>query len=160
MFIVSSCRRSGASGASGPAFLLSFFFQSSCHALHVGIYLFQKSSFSLSLSKSISFSYLDRRGTWERSDFVRWCSCLPAFRRYPRTKYYTTVEVMRRPWYITVAMMMALVCCFANDCCYVMDKRLAASATFRDCNGRGRGKECKDIYIWELKEKCRAQTWY
>ena len=29
---------------------------------------------------------------------------------------------------------MMMVCCFANDCCYVMDERLAASTTFRDCN--------------------------
>jgi len=84
---------------------------------------------------------LDRRRTWESSDF--------ACRHLGDTSGLDarSLAAMRRHTTLTTA----LVCCFANDCSWVMDKRLAASTTFRGRGGGGRTATGK---------KCRAQTWY
>ncbi len=63
---VSSCRRRSGSRELSIRMAPPFTLKSSCHAPHVGLYLFEKSS----LSQSLYPYLLDRRRTWESHDFA------------------------------------------------------------------------------------------
>jgi hypothetical protein len=143
---VSSCRRRSGSRELSIRMAPPFTLKSSCHAPHVGLYLLEKSSLSLSLRVSIRISSTE--GERERATILPAGNnsttylathdrCIQLGRTRGGIQPYThTTPWWRWHW---------MVCCFANDCSRVMDKRLAASTTFSGLNWEQRKAGWKNV---------------